>query len=188
MDLRSLVLRAQQGDHEAFASLVIHTVPALDKLARLITRDPELAKDAVQESLIRAWRGLRGLRDPDRFDAWLSRLTVRACVALAMSHKRRSVEVDIPDVDLPAEQDIASAVAERAFVDAALARLEPDRRALVVLHAYLGMPLPEAAETLGIPLGTAKSRLSRALASMRVAMTTDAGAPKPLPATHGDWG
>jgi RNA polymerase sigma factor (sigma-70 family) len=186
MDLRGLVQRAERGDHEAFASLVVHSVPRLDKLARLITRDPELAKDAVQESLIRAWRGLRGLRDPDRFEAWLYRMTVRQSVALASSRKRMSIEVELADMDPPAAQDLASGVAQRQFVDEALARLQPDRRALVVMHAYLGMPLPEVADVLGIPLGTAKSRLSRALQALRVELTAEIGDRVARPATHGD--
>ena len=66
------VRRAREaGDHDAFAELVRGAVARLDTAARLILRDPELARDAVQEALFRAWRDLRGLRDPDRFDAWL---------------------------------------------------------------------------------------------------------------------
>jgi RNA polymerase sigma-70 factor (ECF subfamily) len=185
MDMRTLVLRAQQGDHEAFAGLVVHVTPRLDKLARLITRDPELAKDAVQESLLRAWRGLKGLRDPDRFEAWLNRMTVRECVSLASSRRRMAIEVELPDTMSQRDGDIVDTVAQREFVDLALARLEPDRRALVVLHAYLGLSVPEAAEVLGVPLGTAKSRLSRALASLRVSMAFETSDREPLPATTG---
>ena len=74
MDQRGIVERARRGDHDAFASLVDVHLARLDAAARLILRDPELARDAVQEALIRAWRDLPGLRDPDRFDAWLHRL------------------------------------------------------------------------------------------------------------------
>jgi RNA polymerase sigma-70 factor (ECF subfamily) len=66
-------------------------------------------------------------------------------------------------------QDVASTIADRAFLDDALARLDPTLRAVVVLHFYLGMPLPEVAAALAIPLGTAKSRLHRALGLLRVA-------------------
>jgi RNA polymerase sigma-70 factor (ECF subfamily) len=71
VDQRGLVERARRGDHDAFAALVDLTIARLDTAARLFLRDPELARDAVQEALIRAWRDLPGLRDPDRFDAWL---------------------------------------------------------------------------------------------------------------------
>jgi len=69
--------------------------------------------------------------------------------------------------------DIASVVADRELLDLALARLHPEQRAVVVLHYFFGMPLPEVAGTLGIPLGTAKSRLHRSLAAMRTAIDAD---------------
>ncbi|HEY8636880.1 MAG TPA: sigma factor, partial [Candidatus Limnocylindrales bacterium] len=68
MDQRDLVERAKRGDHDAFALLAGAAVARLDAAARLILRDPELARDAVQEGFIRAWRNLPALRDPDRFD------------------------------------------------------------------------------------------------------------------------
>ena len=80
MDQRDLVERAQRGDHDAFAALAGAAVARLDAAARLILRDRELARDAVQDAMVRAWRDLPGLRDPDRFDAWLHRLTVNACL------------------------------------------------------------------------------------------------------------
>jgi len=80
VDQRELIDRARRGDHDAFAELVDGALRRLDAAARLILRDPDLAQHAVQESLIRAWRDLPGLRDPDRFDAWLHRLTANACL------------------------------------------------------------------------------------------------------------
>src|SRR4051812_49690066 len=77
---RELVRRARDGDRAAFASVVTASIDSLDRVARLITRNPERAQDAVQEALIKAWRDLPSLRDVDRFDAWLRPLLVRSCL------------------------------------------------------------------------------------------------------------
>ena len=99
MDQRLLVERAKQGDHEAFAELVDASVVRLDAAARLILRDAELARDAVQEGYIRAWRHLPGLRDPERFDAWLHRLVVHACIDTIRHRRRRPIEVELTPID-----------------------------------------------------------------------------------------
>ena len=185
MDQRAFVERAARGDHDAFAVLVRASAPRLDAAARLILRDRELARDAVQETYIRAWRSLPGLRDPDRFDGWLHRLLVRSCIDSLRHRRSRPVEIELQPLDGPDLPDPASAVAERELSDRARRRLDPTWRAVVVLHFFLGMSLPEAAATLGIPLGTAKSRLHRSLGLMRVALAADAAAasfPKGQPA------
>ena len=107
MDQRGLVERARKGDHDAFTALVDLTLVRLDSVARLIVRDPELARDAVQDTYIRAWRDLPGLRDPDRFDAWLHRLIVNACLDLVRRRRRRVIEVELTPIDMPAATDMA---------------------------------------------------------------------------------
>jgi RNA polymerase sigma-70 factor (ECF subfamily) len=146
--------------------------------ARLILRDAALAEDVVQDVLVRAWQDLRGLRDPDRFDAWLQRILVRTCYRTASIHRRRtSIEVDIAD-DLPhATDDTQQTVTTRDRLERGFRRLTPEQRAVIVLHHYLGYSLAEAAEILGIPLGTMQSRLFRALQAMRAALEADERAP-----------
>ena len=173
MDQRSLVEQAQRGDHDAFAVLVRATIARLDAAARLILRDRELARDAVQDTYIAAWRNLAGLREPDRFDAWLHRLLVRACIDVLRRRRSRPIEVELPVLGGPVTGNIDTAVADREIVEVALRRLDPSWRALVVLHYFLGMPLPEASAVLGIPLGTAKSRLHRSLDLMRTSIAAD---------------
>jgi RNA polymerase sigma-70 factor, ECF subfamily len=171
VDQRGLVERARKGDHDAFAELARAAVVRLDRAARLILRDPELARDAVQDGLIRAWRDLPGLRDPEAFDGWLHRLTVNACLDLARRRRRRPIEVELSSIHHPAVADDSVGIARRDLVDNVLRSLDPDGRAIVVLHYYLGMPLPQVAATLSIPVGTVKSRLHRALGTMRIAIT-----------------
>ena len=174
---RDLVERARTGDHDAFAALAGAAVVRLDAAARLILRDRELARDAVQDALVRAWRDLPGLRDPDRFDAWLHRLTVHACLDQVRRRRRRPIEIELASIAVGATADETQSLADRDELDRAMARLEPEHRAVVVLHYYLGLPLPAAAATLGIPLGTAKSRLHRAIAALRQVLEPDARDP-----------
>ena len=173
MDQRDLVERAQRGDHDAFAELAGAAVARLDAAARLILRDPELARDAVQEGFIRAWRDLPGLRDRDRFDAWLRRLTINACLDILRRRRHRAVEVELTPMAEPALADIATAIVDRDLLDEALSSLEPEWRAIVVMHYFLGVPLPEVAGAMGIPLGTAKSRLHRSIVAMRHVVGVD---------------
>jgi RNA polymerase sigma-70 factor (ECF subfamily) len=173
---QELVDRARRGDHDAFAALAGATIGRLDAAARLILRDPDQAKDAVQETLVRAWRDLPTLRDSDRFDAWLHRLLYRACIDEARRLRRHRFDVELTSIDIAAFDDPVSSTADRDQLERGFSRLEPEARALIVLHHYLDLPLPEVAIALGIPLGTAKSRLFRALQSMRALLDADARA------------
>jgi RNA polymerase sigma-70 factor (ECF subfamily) len=178
------VERARGGDHDAFTALLDVRLARLDAAARLTLRDAELARDAVQEALIRAWRDLPGLRDPDRFDAWLHRLVINACLDLVRRRRRRVVEVELVAIDAPVTRDVAGDLADRQLIDDALAGLSPGHRAVVALHYLLGMPLPDVAAALGIPTGTAKSRLHYALAAMRTRVTAESD-PSPAAVSGG---
>jgi RNA polymerase sigma-70 factor (ECF subfamily) len=176
-----LVERARAGDHEAFAALAKASFSRLYGAAKLILRDQDRAQDAVQEALVLAWKHVRAIRDPEAWDAWLYRLTVRACYRLAKSAKRRDiVELHVePDTE-PSGHDFTVSLVEREQLGRELGRLPVDQRAVMVLHFYLDLPLTEAAGILDIPVGTAKSRLHRGLQTLRVALgdeRADAGIP-----------
>jgi RNA polymerase sigma-70 factor (ECF subfamily) len=168
-----LVRRAASGDHDAFAVLVGASVARLEAVARLILRDQELARDAVQEAYIRAWRDLPGLRDPERLDAWLHRLTVNACLDAVRRRKRRPIEVDVSPMMPPTIADQTGNIADRDQLERGFRRLRADHRAVLVLHYYVGMSASAVAESLDIPVGTAQSRLNRALAELRAALAAD---------------
>jgi RNA polymerase sigma-70 factor, ECF subfamily len=170
---RELVERAGRGDHDAFAVLLRGSIGRLEAMAWLVLRDHDLARDAVQDAFIRAWRDLPGLRDPDRFDAWLHRLAMNACLDLARRRRRRPIEVELSPIAPAVTSDASAHVAQRDELERGFVRLSDEHRAVLVLHYYVGMPMPALAATLGIPLGTAQSRLGRALIALRIAIGAD---------------
>ena len=170
---RDLVLRARDGDYDAFTALAAGSLDRLHRIARLILRSDELAADAVQEALLAAWLHIRAVRDPDRFDAWIHRLLVRACIDEARRVRRHRVDVELTDLSYQSVDGAESVVVARDQLERGFLRLDPEMRAVIVLHHYLDLPLPTVAATLGIPLGTAKSRLHRALGLMRAALDAD---------------
>jgi RNA polymerase sigma-70 factor (ECF subfamily) len=174
---RDLVEQAMAGDHEAFSELARLSIARLHTVARLILRDGAQADDATQEALVAAWRQLPTLRDPDRFHAWLQRMLVRACYReAARTRRRRLIEASIQPLATTGA-DPGVAVADQDELGRGFRRLTAEQRALLVLHYHLGLPMQETAEILGIPVGTAKSRLNRTTQQLRAWLEADARPP-----------
>jgi RNA polymerase sigma-70 factor (ECF subfamily) len=168
-----LVERAKRGDREAFGLLAAERVDRLGAIARLVARDPDLAQDAVQEALVRCWRDLPSLRDVERLDGWLYRLLMRAIAD--EFRRRRRFEAVIESITATRWVDHGSVeLADREQIERGFRRLSLEQRAVVVLHHYVGLSLPEVATALAIPAGTAKSRHRSALAALRAALDADA--------------
>jgi len=170
---RELVLRAVAGDHDAFVAVVGAAYDRLFRLARLVLREEDAAADAVQEALVRCWRDLPRLREPDRFDAWLNRILLRA---ITDESRRRRRVLRLTVLPLAMQPDASGELADRDEVARIFGRLSIEHRTIVVLHHYLGMTTDEAASVIGIPAGTAKSRLHYATEALRAALDADARA------------
>jgi RNA polymerase sigma-70 factor (ECF subfamily) len=168
-----LVRRARQGDRDAFDLLMTALIDRLYRIARLVLRDTDRAEDAVQETLVRCWRDVPTLRDPDRFDAWLNRLLVHAISDEARRHRAFSASVVVLRFE-PGDPDATAAMADRDQLARVFHRLSVEHRTIVVLHHYVGFTLEEAAAAIGIPRGTAKSRLYYATNALRAALDADA--------------
>lgn len=172
--MRDLVIRARGGDRDAFTELVSRSIGRLTAVARMILRDEYAAQDAVQDAFIEAWRSLPGLRDPDSYEAWLRRLLVRACFKGVRRTKRvEAVEIRLTPGDEPPIPGRERDFAIHDQLERGLARIPADQRAVVVLVYYLDLPLADVAQTMGIPLGTTKSRLNRATQALRAALEAD---------------
>jgi RNA polymerase sigma factor (sigma-70 family) len=168
-----LVILARGGDHDAFARLVAGSIGRLNAIARLILRDYTLAEDAVQDAFVDAWRSLPGLREPERFQAWLTRLLVRSCQDTRRRARRRNIEMPLLTSDSPDVADHQSTFAVIDQIERGLAALTVDQRMVLVLTYYLDLPIAEAASVLGIPTGTMKSRLHRAILALRATVDAD---------------
>lgn len=164
---------AASGDRDAFEALATPRVDRLYATATLVLRDRAAAEDAVQEALVRAWRDLPRLRDPKRFDAWLRRLLLNACHDLSRRGRRHESNVRLlPDHD-EFTADASGILADHDELDRGLRELSVDHRAVIVHRYYLDLPLPEIADSLGIPVGTVKSRLHHARQALRSAIAPD---------------
>ena len=177
---RSLVELAQGGDRDAFASLLRAMGDRMYAVAFRVLRDPDLAHDAYQEAMIAAWKQLPFLRDPDSFEGWVRRILVHACYAESRKRTRWSTNVRVLDLNEDVEGESGHAIHDREQLELAFRDLTVEQRAIVVLHHHLGLPLVEIASTLGIPAGTARSRLHYATQALRRALDTGEalGAPK----------
>lgn len=173
-----LVVRAQEGDEIAFARIVDGVYGRLQQLAYRILRDPELARDAAQQTALSMWRHLPQLRDPARFEAWSYRLCVNACHTESRRRRRTIAETVSTVHHEPVGPDDYRRVVDHDQLERGFRRLSFDHRVVLVLHHYLDMPVDQVAATLEVPPGTVKSRLHRALRHMRRALEADS-APGP---------
>lgn len=170
----TLVELAMKGDEDAYASLMVVAGDRLLAIAFRILRDLGWAEDAVQIALVSAWRDLPTLRDPLLFEAWLTKLLVRACYGEAKRNRRWSANIRELPVDGPSSPDSTVSVADRDQLDRAFRRLTAEQRAVFVLHHYAGWSQVELAQNLEIPVGTVKSRLHYATQTLRAAIAADA--------------
>jgi RNA polymerase sigma-70 factor, ECF subfamily len=169
-----LVRRAQAGDEGAFASLAVALGDRLHNTSVRILRDMDLAEDATQQAIVSIWRDLPQLRDLSRFEAWAYRILVRTCYAEARRERRWSPKLRVLDRDADPSREDMESVVRRDQLERGFRRLSMEHRAVVVLHHYLDMTVPEIAETLAIPAATVRSRLYYALRGLRAALDADA--------------
>ena len=166
--------RAQRGDEAAFADLLAAVGDQLHTVAHRILRDFELAADATQQALLRIWRDLPQLREPDRFEAWAYRLVVRACYDEVRKTRRRGANMQLlPSIE-PVAPDGLSPIADRDQLDRAFRRLSIEHRSVLVLHHLLDLSLDEVAIVLGVPVGTVRSRRHYAMRALRASLEADA--------------
>ena len=166
----SLISRAAAGDGDAYADLIAPRVDRALRTARAILGNDAEAHDAAQEAFVAAWVNLPRLRDASRFDAWLQRMLVNRCRE-TLRQRRRSREI-WESAEAPLA-DFSGGSVETASIKAAFGRLSVDERTILLLHHLHGMTVDQVARQLGIPAGTAKSRLWHARRSLERALEAE---------------
>ena len=156
-----LVMRCQAGDETALAAFVTKWQPPFLRYASVMTRDPELAADAVQESWIKIIRALPRLREPLKFKAWAYRIITNQCLDSLRARRPSSADVDTRTVTPIRELETAEQVAWL------LSQLSPMHRSVLALHYLQGFEVAEIAMIVGKPVGTVKSRLHNAREKFR---------------------
>lgn len=136
------------------------------RLAGYLLGDATEAEDAVQDALVKAWRSWFELRDPAAFGPWFDRIVVNVCRDRMRRHRTLRM-VDLEAAGEVESSDVFGSMVEGDEVAAAVARLAPDQRIVIALRYWRDLTLEQAAETLGLPLGTVKSRLHYALRALR---------------------
>jgi len=172
-----LIRRAQRGDREAFALLATPLAKRFLGVARRILRDLDLAQDATQQALIATWQDLPRLADPARFDAWSYRLLVRICYAEGRRERRHATNLRLLPVTPQTVDDDAGSVIDRDELQAAFRRLSIDHQLTQRLGVSWTRVDKGIAEIVGIPVGTAKSRLHRSLGILRSSMADEVASP-----------
>lgn len=180
MDEHSLIEAAKRGDVEAFNQLVLHYQDMAYTVAYRVMGEPDAAADATQEAFISAYRKLHQFRG-DRFKSWLLRIVTNACYdELRRRQRRPATSLDglhdvtaasAADVRLYSTQENPEQAAQRSELSEAIQDcindLPDNQRAIAVLADVEGYPYQDIADILQLPLGTIKSRLSRARARLR---------------------
>ena len=167
-----LVARACRGDSDAYGEIVAARLPEMLRIARSILGNEADARDATQEAFISAWINLPRLRDEGRFEAWLHAVLANRCRDI-LRRRGRVKEITLDGADIH-DADPAPTAIQHAALLAAFDRLPVPDRQILAMHHLLDQPLELVAHRLGIPVGTAKSRLHAARKALERALETQA--------------
>ena len=168
-----LVRAARDGDEAAFERLAAAAIDRLYAIAYRVLRDRASAEDAVQDCLVRAWRDLRALRDPSRWEAWLYRLLLNACRDEQRRSMRRPLTVESSLVEPSAGGDTVAEIDLRDELERGFARLSVEHRMALALHFFGGLRPSEVALVLGVPEGTVSSRIHYGTRALRAVLDAD---------------
>jgi RNA polymerase sigma-70 factor (ECF subfamily) len=172
-EVQAATMEAGESAHVAFSSVIGRELPSAYRVAGYILADATEAQDAVQEAMERAWNGWERLRNRDAAKAWFWRILTNVCRTRLTARKRSPIRDLGEDLEIADPADPFRASLLRDSVGRALTSLTPDQRIVIVLRFWGQLSVPEIAERLDIPEGTAKSRQHYALETLRRALEID---------------
>lgn len=170
---QQLVTRALAGDKEAFGEIVHQYSALMLRTACMIVGDRDIAEDTVQDALIQAWQHLPSLREASALRPWLMRIVVNQCIsfkrrlARSTAFIRQTLSEQATDLAAQVADDHKGRIERDWDIALAIEHLPAKQRAVIVLHYYQGMTLPEMSETLQTSENTLKKRIQAALANLR---------------------
>jgi RNA polymerase sigma-70 factor (ECF subfamily) len=173
VEVQAAVAEAGESVHDAFSTVIGRELPSAYRVAGYILGDAIEAQDAVQEAMERAWNGWPKLRSRDAAKPWFWQILTNVC-RTRLSRRRKSPIHDLhEDLEIADPADPFRDSLLRDSVGRALVDLTPDQRIVIVLRFWGQLQIPEIAERLGIPEGTAKSRQHYAIETLRRALGRD---------------
>ena len=156
MDCTELVKKAKKGDGDAFSTLIKKYEIDLYRVAKAMVKKDEDALDCIQETILKAFQSIHKLKKEEYFKTWLIRILINKCKDLIKSRKRTILYADFGE-DIPVNSNL-----ESLEINEAMDKLHDKLKVLVILYYFEDMGIKEIAESLDMPEGTVKSRLSRA--------------------------
>ncbi|MEK8126465.1 sigma-70 family RNA polymerase sigma factor [Paenibacillus filicis] len=161
-----LVLQAQAGDREAFIQLMREIEVQLYRTAWAIVKQEEDCADALQETMLNAFKSLQALKEPSYFKTWIFRILINVCNQILKKRARTLPFADLPNVVSPSSEY------EKIDLWDAVDRLEDKQRLVIVLHYFEDMPLSQVGEVLDLSLEAVKTRLHRARIKLKDSIRT----------------
>lgn len=172
-DDAALVTAAKGGDLDAFEALVRRHSGVVYAHAYRFFGEKTAAEDAAQEVFVKVFRSLGDFDERARFSTWLYRVTRNTCLDLVRAGKRRPIPIDPLDVVAAVPGDISEQVALSSSIELAMRALAPEDRDALSAVALFGLSYDEAAQALGVPTGTVKSRVFRARRALAATLSLE---------------
>ena len=169
MDTVNLVRKSKKGNNSAFSVLIKSYEKDLYKVAIAMTKNDDDALDCIQEAILQAYISIKDLRQDEYFKTWLIKILINKCNALLKKNKK------ILNLDVNTSKNDKVEQSDRLELKDSINSLDSDLRIIIILYYYEDMSIKDISESLNIPQGTIKSRLSRARSKLKEMLSIDEG-------------